>query len=282
VEPYGHRSPPGEDPYANLGRGVHVQAPDTWFADATHGVIQFPTYPFPLYVATDGQTWNPGPTVPQDVLGDFLLSLGFSSPNDWWAVTDHEYPIPHGDVPVGYLYRSTDAGRTWELVDLPEPPIEPATDPRGPGSEFDIPHFFGREGVMFAFAATSRSNKAEFAYVTHDGGRTWAATSPVPIEQGAGSPIYVADVLDASTWFVYSTSGELSTTTDGGESWTTRPIGGPGPPDLVSRLSFTSVEDGWALDSDGDPAEPYVLWHTSDGGEDWQVVLTDHPTSPPS
>ena len=88
----------------------------------------------------------------------------------------------------------------------------------------------------------------------------------------------MADVLDASTWIVYSTSGQLSVTTDGGRTWSTRPIGGPGPPDLVSHLSFTSVESGWALDSDGDPAEPFVLWHTDDGGRTWQVALTDHPT----
>jgi photosystem II stability/assembly factor-like uncharacterized protein len=274
---------PKADYDANLPRGLHAQAPDMWFPDADHGVIQFPVSPFPLYVTSDGgRTWEPGPTVPGDVIGNngpcCVVTMGFSSPTEWWAVADHEYRIPHGDVPVGYLYRSTDAGDTWERVKLPDAPIEPATDPRGPASEFDTPRFFGREGVMFAFAATSRSNKAEFAYVTHDGGRTWSATSPIRIEQGAGSPIYVADALDASTWFVYSTSGELALTTDGGKSWTARPIGGPGPPDVVSRLSFTSVEDGWALNGDGDPAEPYVLWHTSDGGETWQVVLTDHPT----
>jgi photosystem II stability/assembly factor-like uncharacterized protein len=211
------------------------------------------------------------------VLGDGLASIGFSSSSEWWAVTDHEYPIRHGDVPVAYLFQSVDAGATWERVDLPDPPIDPGTDPRGPASSFDSPRFFGREGVMFAFAATSRSNRADFAYVTHDGGATWSATEAIPIEQGRGSPIYVGDVIDANWWLVYSTSGQLSVTADGGRTWHTGALPEPGP-EFVSRLSFTSPTEGWALESYGDPAEPYVLWHTSDGGETWRVALTDHPT----
>ena len=118
---------------------------------------------------------------------------------------------------------------------------------------------------------------ALYTYVTHDGGRTWSATPPIALDQGLGSPIFEPSFVSPTSWFMWSTSGQLAATTDAGQTWSIfRPAGVARSP--VLALEFTSASEGWACNGDswsGPVTCTDPLYRTADGGRTWTLILSN-------
>jgi photosystem II stability/assembly factor-like uncharacterized protein len=275
--------------YDSLAPG-HAQPPEIGFADALHGWMRLPVTPSPLLVtANGGATWQSGPVI--DDQPDQFQGMTFTSPTDGWAVREHDIPLGStADLPIQSLYRTRDGGKTWVLVDLPPPPIGFRDAGLGPATELGLPRFFGpNDGAMAAWVGTKDSREL-FAYVTHDAGATWSVVDPIPIHQGAGSPIFIATFASVRSWMIASTSGELAVSRDAGRSWVVRDVRGLQPHGYPAGLEFTSANTGWAMACDswaGGLASRtscrggYALYRTTDGGVTWSLMLTNLPTSRP-
>jgi photosystem II stability/assembly factor-like uncharacterized protein len=283
-------------PLDQLPAGPGFDAPDLGFFDPLHGWMALSNAaPEPFFVTSDGgATWQVRPSLEGGPGADQLKSLTFTSPSQGWAVGERNVPLsPTTDKEIDSLLRTTDGGATWEHVDLPDPPLQGATSDSL--ADLGIPRFFGgQDGVAPAWAYQD-GQRAVFLYVTHDGGDTWSATEPVPIEQGAGSPIFVPSFPSSSDWVVGSTSSQIAVTSDGGGTWLVRSVddfGRYGP----AALEFSSASDGWAMtceawttSMDGDTqcnghmmagrAGRYALYRTGDGGATWTLVLTNEPSA---
>jgi photosystem II stability/assembly factor-like uncharacterized protein len=158
-----------------------------------------------------------------------------------------------------YLYVSHDGGSVWKQQTLPLPPQVTFPWDNSTGA----PKFFGaRDGILPVFYR-NRDTNAWFVvfYVTHDGGTTWAYTTPIFTTQGEFSPLGLADVDHG--WI--SDGDALYITTDGGRRWIKSH---PAPPFAdVKQLDFISPQVGWALRQ----TSPFLL-KTVDGGHTWASV----------
>ena len=97
-------------------------------------------------------------------------------------------------------------------------------------------------------------------------------SSPGPMAVLGPNQAVIAGVCEACGWGTAS----LSSTQDGGASWSSHPTIGDseGPP---ASMSFVSLNDGWVLDNRGESGNG-ILLHTLDGGTSWKEVYpTTHP-----
>lgn len=164
-----------------------------------------------------------------------------------------------------HLYVTHDGGHTWrqQRIPLPVQVTSPWADHPTP------PKFFtARDGILavgYAYGETqnppSHVSIVVF-YATHDGGTTWAYTTPVPATLTSwDSPPSFADMNHGWATNVNS----LYATSDAGHQWTTiRP--GPLFAD-VKQLDFMSPRVGWAVRQ----TFPFLL-KTVDGGHTWAPV----------
>jgi photosystem II stability/assembly factor-like uncharacterized protein len=158
-----------------------------------------------------------------------------------------------------YLYVSHDGGSKWRQQMLPLPPQ--VTFPWD--SSTVAPRFFGaQDGILPVFYRNRNTNTwlAVF-YVTHDGGTTWAYTTPVSSTRGEFSPLSFADV--AHGWVTDGST--LYVTDNGGRRW--MEIHPPPPFADVKQLDFISAQTGWALIR----TVPFLL-KTLNGGHTWMPV----------
>jgi len=159
-----------------------------------------------------------------------------------------------------YLYMTDDGGRTWRQQRLPLPP---QVTPHWNDWTMPPTFFTARDGILPVFYAIRSAANRDTApvivvYVTHDGGTTWADTTPVPITLGNRFSTSFADVDHG-----WVTDGDaLYVTTDGGGRWMKLQ---PAPPFAdVKQLDFISPQIGWALRL----TFPFLL-KTLDGGHTW-------------
>jgi photosystem II stability/assembly factor-like uncharacterized protein len=162
-----------------------------------------------------------------------------------------------------YLYRTDDGGRTWRQQSLPLPP---QATPHWNDWTMPPTFFTVQDGILpigYAIRSEAHTDIAAVIvfYVTHDGGTTWAYTTPVPMTQGNGFSTSFADMNHG-----WVTDGDaLYVTTDGGSHWTTIP---PTPPFAdVEQIDFISPQVGWALRR----TFPFLL-KTLSGGHTWMPV----------
>lgn len=75
------------------------------------------------------------------------------------------------------------------------------------------------------------------------------------------------DFVSKNVGFAVGTPGSLYATTDGGLTWSHRPLG---TADWLTSVDFVSAQRGWVLGivNEGEPAR---IWHTRDGGRHWAV-----------
>jgi photosystem II stability/assembly factor-like uncharacterized protein len=154
-----------------------------------------------------------------------------------WAVTDKTD-----------LLGTSDGGKHWAAV--------------GKAPNGGFLHFVSKNE---AFSANAR---------TTDGGKSWS-TLPVP-KQMAGDA-YFHD--KANGWAVSQNNGMgmIEQTTDGGKTWHTvkslkivEPLAG-----VVIRSA--GMDDAWVewIGGSGMSQTSYSLFHTTDGGKNWQTVLAN-------
>ncbi|MGZ6550806.1 MAG: YCF48-related protein, partial [Tumebacillaceae bacterium] len=186
-----------------------------------------------------------------------------------YQITDLSLPDATNGFALGQLQQSsgqqkyallstTDGGLHWKEVSNPTNVL---ADPNGIGEL----HF------------TSATEGTLGDLMTTDGGKTWQ-TLPVP----SGShfnPVY----LDRTNgWLFYSSNNTASQiriqrTTDGGKSWTDTMTKATQSPSAGGQLKVSSPNDVWALiyGGTGMTQTSYSLFHTTDGGADWQTVLAN-------
>lgn len=205
-----------------------------------------------LFHSTDGgQTWSIVSRAP----GAFPLhgiksGMSWISPTTGWVTGS--IAIPN----TALLYRTQDAGVSWQQQSLPLP------SPLG-GLTTQPPVFFSATEGLLPATFTSSQGQNLVIYTTHDGGATWRLSTTL---SSAGS---VWDFLTMQQgWAVGANGTTLDETSDGGLHWTSMT---PGTHfQHISQLDFVSTHEGWAI-STATAATPALL-QTTDGGQTWVQV----------
>lgn len=233
---------------------------------ATWKVISVSDYNYNPYVQ------NPtGPSSDGDKTG-----LSFVNETTGWITAA---PID----PYVYLYITHDGGVTWQhqSILLPEGVYL--------GSVTLPPVFFNAtDGILPLIFPTSPQSQVLTIYVTHNGGASWSATTPVSTSATAGTSSAMAsggivgsgfytggaiDFVDAMhSWLASNTfavkshqyiSSTVYRTSDGGQHWTHSTVRlNTG----ITMIDFVSRAQGWAIDS------AQALYQTTDGGQTWTKV----------
>lgn len=234
-----------------------------------------------------GAAWRPiFDDMPASSIG--ALAVAPSDPNVVWAGTGETFIRSNISIGDG-IYRSTDAGRTWENRGLEKTGRigRVVVHPHDPDVVFAaaLGHAYGPQ-------------PERGLYRTRDGGAGWERVLFVDEETGA---IDVAmdpnnpRILFAAMWQLKIwTAGRLSggpgsglyLSRDGGDSWTRLEGRGlPEPPwgKIGIAMSAADSDRVYALietssNRDFAPVEEFqgVLWRSDDGGDSWSMVNADN------
>jgi len=251
----------------------------------------------------EGTTWEPVfDQAASTTIGD--VTIAPSDPNIIWIGTGEANIFRSSQAGCG-VYKSTDAGKTWQHMGLTDTYTIPriVIDPKNP----DIV-YVAASGHEWTF------NPERGVYKTTDGGKTWQKVLFVNNETGAIDLVMDpndSDILYAATWQRirykwndprnsqnYSGSG-IYKTTDGGKTW--KPINDGLPaaryrgrigidiarsnPNvlyaLVDNYEIAREADSTRLDSYGRPMARVIkgatIYRSDDRGGTWRQVsgLTD-------
>ena len=156
-----------------------------------------------------------------------------------------------------YIYATQDGGANWAHQQLAIPAAY-----SGAQTGANPPVFFGSSEAVLPVLLFGNSTGADF-YVSHDGGQTWSATTPV----GQGRFLAVASPKD---FFAWDGGSSLNVSHDAGASWSTVAPNVNIQDNLVS-MQFANAATGWALTSDANSHR--MLYKTVDGGATWTVLI---------
>lgn len=173
----------------------------------------------------------------------------------------------------GVIYRSRDAGRTWERH-----PSPPATS----FELFDLQFVDAQNGFVHSVVCDGPNGECrQPVFATRDGGQTWATMAPPP------EPSLYRSVMrwaDARRGVLIDGKDRNWITQDGGATWQhLRLQAADGSPDALTTTAtavvFRGSTDGWLVGYDYDQ-----LFRTRDGGASWvrvdlsALVDTTRPT----
>ncbi|HEY7856574.1 MAG TPA: hypothetical protein VIC32_09020 [Terriglobales bacterium] len=240
-----------------------------------------------IFKTTDGGIhWAPiFDAEPAQSIGS--LAVAPSDVNTVWAGTGESFIRSHISIGDG-IYKSTDAGVTWQHVGLDKTGRigRIVIDPRDPNT------------VLACAQGTDYGPQQERGvYRTTDGGANWTRT--LFVDENTGCSDIAMDphnprILFAGTWQVVihpwgrNSGGPGSgvfRSTDGGATWTRieghglprSPLGKIGlsiAPSDSSRV-YALIETGDGVPENGVPTQLGQLWSSSNGGETWTMVSTD-------
>lgn len=164
-----------------------------------------------------------------------------------------------GTVPlsnVTWLYVTHDGGSTWNQQSLPLPPVVPSARLTVLSPTF----FSATDGILPVIFSDFTTDKAiaTAIYRTHDAGKTWQDTTPVPV---ALPLLSFADLQHG--WATDGTT--LYNTNNGGNSW--QKLSTDRNFKNIAQLDFLSGTVGWAISST--TANSSSLLKTTDGGQTW-------------
>jgi photosystem II stability/assembly factor-like uncharacterized protein len=259
-----------------------VSDPSVYYAGAASGGI---------WKTTDGGVhWQPiFDDQPVQSIG--ALAVAPSDPNVVWAGTGEAWIRSHISIGNG-IYKSTDAGKTWQHVGL---------DNTGRIARIVV-HPGNPDVVYVAALGHSYGPQQERGiYRTSDGGKTWERV--LFVDENTGAVDVVMDptnprILFAAMWQLeIHTWGRESggpgsgiyTSRDGGTTWKkltghglpTKPFGKVGlaiAPSNASRI-YALIETGDGVPWHGQATDNGELWRSDDGGETWKVVSYDRQLS---
>ena len=221
-----------------------------------------------------GKTWNrvvdstmTGNITAADQSWDLMscpkTGLAFSDPTTAWLSGD----CP-GLIPALFLYRSSDAGKTWTPVSLSPPDGQPS-DLFSSGSQGCGVSTLAYTSPRTLYIAVRCSNynantRAAWMYASHDGGQSFY-TRPLPAPYGNFHFVdlnwgwLLGTVRDDPTL-----PANLYVTSDGGRTWTSiTPTNWQGVPD------FITANLGWVAATHSDMA---ALVFSSNGGKTWSAL----------
>lgn len=182
--------------------------------------------------------------------------LPFEGDKTGFAFLDARTGWMAGSIPrdnYSDFYATRNAGSTWQRQTL--------SIPAGVGSiQFGLtpPFVFPPADAVLPAQLNANAQSLSVVYVTHDAGRRWTPTAPVPMPATAASftTVRVGWLTDGGT--LYATS-------DAGHHWAALPHSALFTD--VTELNFISSALGWAV-RDGTPS----LLKTADGGRTWVAV----------
>ena len=186
-----------------------------------------------------GSSWE---LVYEDPDGAALRSIDFATAQTGWTAGDISFTNLA-------LRKTTDAGATWDIVDVPPTPSAP----------FDGFFYVRATGPELVHAVSY----ANVHYRSEDGGVTWDSThfgavSVASFPEGAF-------FLDDNNGWVVGPNATILHTADGGQTWG-KQLGSPDSTDFgttyLTSVSFYDLENGWATSAD-------CLYKTENGGENW-------------
>jgi photosystem II stability/assembly factor-like uncharacterized protein len=244
-----------------------------------------------IWKTTDGGIhWQPiFDDQPAQSIG--ALAVAPSDPNVVWAGTGEAFIRSHISIGDG-IYKSTDAGKTWQNMGLGQTGriARVVVHPTNPD-------------VVYA-AAMGHSygpQKERGVYRTTDGGKTWDRV--LFVDENTGASDVVMDpsnprILLAGMWqLVIRTWGRESggpgsgiyMSRDGGATWKrltgnglpTKPFGKVGlafAPSNPNRV-YALIETGDGVPWHGQETDRGELWRSDDGGETWRAVSYDRQLS---
>jgi photosystem II stability/assembly factor-like uncharacterized protein len=231
-----------------------------------------------VFKTTDGGTkWNPV-FDDQKAAAIGAMAVAPSEPETVWAGTGEAWAIRDIDVTGDGVYKSTDAGKTWANMGLPE---------SGRIGRILIDPANANSVYVCALGRLAAPQQDRGIYHTSDGGKTWQHQLFVDANTGcSGLSMDAKDsrTVFAGTWQVkMNTWGEYSggpgsgvfVTHDGGEHWQritghglpTKPVG-----KIDVAVAPSNASRVYALiQTNGDGS----LWRSDDGGQNWRVVSWD-------
>jgi hypothetical protein len=153
------------------------------------------------------------------------------------------------------LYRSADKGRTWQRTAFPITSFDPNSDHRMDGQKMAI----DPSNPQVVLAGT----QGKGAYLTGDGGATWAKLDAVPPGSLPKDPGLTGIVLSGSRAFIATAGSGVYESADGAATW--RSIGGP----AAVNHAVLAADGGYVASEQGSSA----LWRWAQG--QWTKVLPD-------
>ncbi len=240
--------------------------PSTYYAGAASGGV---------WKSTDGgNRWDPiFDKQPAAAIG--ALAVAPSQPSTVWAGTGEAWAVRDSDVMGDGIYKSTDAGKTWKNMGLPQS-----------GRIGRIIVHPDNPEIVFAcvLGRTTGPQQERGVYRTIDGGKNWERVLFADEKTGCSGLSMDPQnphTLFAGMWQVeMHTWAELSggpgsgvyVSHDGGTTW--KRIEGHGmPKSPVGKIDVAVAPSNsnrvYALIQTADQGS---LWRSDDGGENWKVV----------
>jgi len=241
----------------------------TWYAGAASGGI---------WKSTDGgNDWKPiFDHEPVAAIG--ALAVAPSDRNVVWAGTGEAWAIRDIDVTGNGVYKSTDAGKTWEHVGL---------DPTGRIGRIVIDPRDPERVFVCALGRLGGAQKERGVYRTSDGGKTWEHV--LFVDENTGCSGLAMDPENPRTMFAgmwqvsMHTWAEISggpgsgvfVSHDGGTTW--KRIEGHGlPHSPVGKVDVAvAPTDSNRIYALIETDKQGSLWRSDDGGANWRVMSWD-------
>lgn len=194
-----------------------------------------------LYTSDGGTNWEKQTT-------NFttpLLSISFSDESNGWAVGDN-----------GIVLKTTNQGNDWNRI---------FNDTSNNIRNFKVECISPTTAVVLRDSNTGDFHQETKIWKTTDNGESWEDISPY--ENGFSFLKDFSFTSPENGWACGvggAPSGyQIHSTTNGGETWTTKYFNSPTLWSM-QKILFKNTTEGWATDWD-------TLYYTSDGGEIWNV-----------
>ncbi len=212
------------------------------------------------------------------------IAVAPSNPNVVWAGTGESMIRSHISMGWG-MYRSIDAGRSWQRAGL---------ESSGRIARISVDPRTADVAVVAALGHAYTPQQDRGIFRTTDGGKNWQrvlfvndSAGGVDVVRDPNNPdhLYAATwQLEIHTWGRFSggAGSGIWSSRDGGATWTRlagnglpeRPFGkvGLGVSAANSNRVYAIIETGKGVPWNGAPTDTGVLWRSDDAGAHWKLV----------